>query len=244
MVMIKETIDINNDAFTIKIFYEKRANVRASIRKKTIIIRIPQHLSIKEKHHQLESMKHWAIKTIRLNPEKFQQQLQKTYFNNEKIRIGNQYYTLKIQLKNKKTSSAKIKENTIYLDISDTLSKEQQNNHISHLLSRCIADKKLPELQQKIHHLNQQYFNLPVNRICFKHNKTNWGSCSQKGNINISTRLLFAPDDVFDYVCIHELAHLLEPNHSKKFWKHIENIMPDYKQKKTWLKENGKICRF
>ena len=70
-----------------------------------------------------------------------------------------------------------------------------------------------------------------------------WGSCSEKGNINISTRLLFAPEDVLEYVCIHELAHLIEQNHSEKFWQLVKNAMPNYQEKRKWLKENGdSIC--
>ena len=64
------------------------------------------------------------------------------------------------------------------------------------------------------------------------------------GNINISTRLLFAPDDVLEYVCIHELAHLIEHNHSQRFWMLVAQAMPDYTAKETWLKEKGDACRF
>ena len=145
---------------------------------------------------------------------------------------------------NKKSSSAVLNDNTIQLVISDNLSKEEQNNHISTLISRCIGSKRLPKLQVKIKELNKKHFNQSINKIFFKHNKSNWGSCSRAGNINISTRLLFAPDDVLEYVCIHELAHLLEHNHSKKFWTLVETAMPEYKKKERWLKENGDICKF
>jgi len=63
-------------------------------------------------------------------------------------------------------------------------------------------------------------------------------------NINLSTRLLFAPPPVIDYVIIHELTHLIEMNHSSKFWNIVKSIMPDYKQKEKWLKKNGKFCDF
>ena len=72
-----------------------------------------------------------------------------------------------------------------------------------------------------------------------KYNHSNWGSCSSKGNINLSTRLLFAPDDVIDYVIIHELAHRIEMNHSPRFWKLVSDAMPDYKEKEKWLKVHG-----
>jgi len=98
--------------------------------------------------------------------------------------------------------------------------------------------------KEKIDELNKKYFNKKINKIFFKNHKSKWGSCSSNNNINISTRLLFAPEPVMDYVCIHELAHLVEKNHSGKFWNLVEKAMPDYKDKIKWLRDNGDNCNF
>lgn len=68
-----------------------------------------------------------------------------------------------------------------------------------------------------------------------------WGSCSPKGSINFPWRLVMAPIHVIDYVVVHELAHILEKNHSARFWNKVEMVLPDYKQRKKWLKENRKF---
>ena len=67
--------------------------------------------------------------------------------------------------------------------------------------------------------------------------KTRWGSCSAKGNINFSWRLVRADDDLIDYVIVHELAHLTEMNHSSRFWAIVESVMPDYRKRKARLRE-------
>lgn len=69
--------------------------------------------------------------------------------------------------------------------------------------------------------------------------KTRWGSCSTRGTLSFNWRLLLAPPEVLDYVVIHELAHLREPNHSAAFWKLVAEQCPDYKRHILWLKENG-----
>lgn len=69
--------------------------------------------------------------------------------------------------------------------------------------------------------------------------KTRWGSCSSKGNLSFTWRLVMAPTDVIDYVVLHELAHLREPNHSPKFWQLVEGMMPNYAVYRRWLKQNG-----
>lgn len=70
--------------------------------------------------------------------------------------------------------------------------------------------------------------------------KGRWGSCSsQKRTIRIHWRLIFAPKAVFDYVCAHEAAHLIEANHSAAFWRLVESLRPDYRAEEAWLKRNG-----
>ena len=66
---------------------------------------------------------------------------------------------------------------------------------------------------------------------------TRWGSCNSKGEINFTYRLILAPKDLVDYVVVHELAHLKEMNHSKKFWSIVSHVMPDYKQRQKLLND-------
>lgn len=77
------------------------------------------------------------------------------------------------------------------------------------------------------------------NRIFIKEQKTRWGSCSSKGNLNFNWRLILAPEEVLNYVVVHELAHRKEMNHSKAFYAIVESVLPDYRQSRKWLRENG-----
>ena len=239
-----ETLEVNGIKRPVKIHYEKRKDSRVTIRKKAINIRISSFLSEEEKRRQLTNLRQWAIDRLKENPERFKPEEQKEYKDGDVITVGGDEYVLRIGFKDKLGSSARIEGSAIRLLISSNLSKEAQNKHTSTLLSRCIAQKRIPTLKERIDELNKNHFNQPLKKIFFKHNKSNWGSCSSGGNVNISTRLLFAPDDVLEYVCVHELAHLIEPNHSKDFWRLVEKAMPGYKEKIKWLKENGDKCRF
>jgi predicted metal-dependent hydrolase len=69
--------------------------------------------------------------------------------------------------------------------------------------------------------------------------RTRWGSCSAEGALNFSWRLIQAPIEAVDYVVVHELVHTLIHNHSKKFWKRLEESMPDYRERRKWLRSNG-----
>ena len=75
--------------------------------------------------------------------------------------------------------------------------------------------------------------------ITIRNQKTRWGSCSAKGNLNFNCLLMLTPEEVVDYVVVHELCHRIEMNHSKRFWNLVERILPDYRQSRMWLKKHG-----
>lgn len=76
-------------------------------------------------------------------------------------------------------------------------------------------------------------------RVTIRNQKSRWGSCSAKGNLNFNCLLVNVPEDVRDYVIVHELCHRMEMNHSRQFWKLVESVLPDYQERRKWLKENG-----
>ena len=81
--------------------------------------------------------------------------------------------------------------------------------------------------------------NRPFNRITLRDTRSRWGSCSTEGNLMFSWRLVMAPPVVLDYVAAHEVAHLVEMNHSTAFWDVVHTLMPDYQIHRSWLREHG-----
>lgn len=77
-------------------------------------------------------------------------------------------------------------------------------------------------------------------RIAVKDTRSRWGSCTSDGRLSFSWRLVCAPPEVLDYVAAHECAHLLEMNHSDRFWAHVERVCPDWKHHRTWLRTHGR----
>ena len=80
-------------------------------------------------------------------------------------------------------------------------------------------------------------------RVRISSARTRWGSCSSRGALSFTWRLVMAPLPIVDYVVIHELAHLKHPNHSPHFWQAVQSILPDYPQSRQWLKTDGHQLR-
>ena len=77
------------------------------------------------------------------------------------------------------------------------------------------------------------------NRVTIRHQKSKWGSCSGKRNLNFNCLLLLMPTEVMDSVIVHELCHIKHMNHSKEFYAEVLRVYPDYKKHDRWLKQNG-----
>lgn len=97
------------------------------------------------------------------------------------------------------------------------------------------VDKLCPVLEHRVSYY-ASLMGVTYGRITIRNQRTRWGSCSAKGNLNFNWKLSLLPDELLDYVIVHELAHRLEMNHSERFWVQVERILPDYKERRRRLK--------
>jgi len=88
---------------------------------------------------------------------------------------------------------------------------------------------------QKVEQWNK-FYDFRYNRINIKNQKTRWGSCSKKGNLNFNYKIVYLPEDLLNYLVVHELCHLKEFNHSRKFWALVSKALPDYKSLRKLLR--------
>ncbi len=119
--------------------------------------------------------------------------------------------------------------------------REEQSKDVA-LLTREELDGLYESARQIIPERVEHYakmIGVTYGRITVRKQRTRWGSCSGKGNLNFNCLLMLAPREVLDYVVVHELCHRKEMNHSKRFYDEVARIIPDYKRRLSWLRENG-----
>lgn len=102
----------------------------------------------------------------------------------------------------------------------------------------ALADEALKVIPERVEYF-AKVIGVTYGKITVRNQKTRWGSCSSKGNLNFNCLLMLAPPEVLDYVVVHELCHRKQMNHSKAFWLEVEKVLPNYKEVRKWLKEEG-----
>ena len=97
-----------------------------------------------------------------------------------------------------------------------------------------------PIIEEKVRHFADK-IGVEYGKITIRNQRTRYGSCNAKGNLNFNCLIMLMPNEIIDYVIVHELCHIKEMNHSRRFWNEVESVLPDYKERRKWLKQNGKF---
>lgn len=111
--------------------------------------------------------------------------------------------------------------------------KKLSNNDI-----KKLADKACTCIPERVAHF-APLVGVTYGRITIRNQRTRWGSCSSRGNLNFNCLLMLTPPEVIDYVVVHELCHRKEMNHSQLFWNEVARVLPGYAEQEKWLKTHG-----
>ena len=209
-----------------KVIRSNRRTLSISINENAeLIVRAPHQLSMNKIHDFINEKKKWVNKqqkiiNIRLSDSAFDKDMA--------LMLGSLY---PIKIKTDQSEKLTFNGEEFLVRSSD---QELIHSSLKKWYKKKFREVAIPRLT----YFADQY-NLSVNQVRIKEQKTLWGSCSSRNNINLNYLLIMAPMNVIDYVIIHELAHTIHRNHSSHFWKTVESMMPNFKESKTWLKDYG-----
>lgn len=149
--------------------------------------------------------------------------------------LGNNYHLL-TPIGNR--TEVTLATNTITVPLPPELPKKARYHFLRTTLHLWYTRNAREILAEKTDQLGQ-CFGLQPTSVGVKDYKSRWGCCFADGRIYYNWRIIAAPEYIVDYVVIHELCHLAEPNHSKKYWEIVAKILPDWRERRKWLKHNG-----
>jgi len=206
-----------------------QVQVRCSLRAKRISIKVNHNgaeLILPNKHYEvgykfLLSKEFWVRK-------KLQNAIKEEPIDYKKIPIFGEIYSLQ----HIEANYCKVVVNQESIEIYSNFLQDKS------IFIKFLRDKLLLEVTKLVDFFAIKH-DLSFSKIRIMNNKNKWGSCSSKGVLSFNWRLVFAPKEILEYLVVHEMCHMIEMNHSMRFWSLVEKFYPDYKLAKLWLKQNG-----
>lgn len=211
---------------------DRKRSASISLSDDSVKVTVPSTLSDNRIRDLLTKRTPWIKK-------KFQEQVDrpipkaKEYVSGETFTYLGKNYRLKVL----KGSSSSIKLKRGYLELTLLEADNDPKTTIRLLLKewyKAHAKKRLIDKTKRF----AKVIGVNPNSITVKDYKSRWGSCSVQGDISYNWRIILAPHSIVDYVVVHELCHMLEHNHSSKYWKHVERYVPNWRECREWLKHN------
>lgn len=212
-----------------QIVYSDRKTLSIIVeRDRSILVRAPKGMSAEQIRKKVDEKKLWIFEKTR-HPQKYPPEpVKKEFITGETVLYLGRNYRLEIT--DAKLEGLKF-EGCFYIP-------RREKIQAGELFQAWYIERAREKLLPRIRHF-AEVMGVKYERLLISDLKYRWASCTPKNNLNFNWRIIKAPMYVVDYLIVHELAHLLEPNHTQKFWNIIAVQIPDYEKPKKWLKDFG-----
>ncbi|MFE6168445.1 M48 family metallopeptidase [Viridibacillus arvi] len=217
--------------FEYEIKYSNRKTVNISVeRDRSVMVRAPQGISEEKIECIVQSKRIWIIEKINHEQKYPAKLVPKEFVSGETLLyLGKNYQLLVVD-----DEIEGVEFNQRFI-----ISKSNQKN-ANKLLKDWYCQRSKIKIESKVKMFGKQ-LGVKYKEVKISDMKYRWGSCTPNNNIIFNWKLVKAPMYVLDYLVVHELAHLIEPNHSPKFWNIVSIQIPQYEKAKNWLKQNGNL---
>ena len=202
----------------------------------TVTVRAPERLTEAAVRKMVEQKAVWIREKLASNLRSQCGRAPKTYENGEEFLFLGKAYRLEKVLDGKDVA---LVDDRLRVGIPEGLDGKERARLIA-LLSDWYRDQAVHILADRILFWRERVNAYPKT-MRVKRLKSRWGSCSNRGNLNFNWLLILAPPSIVDYIVVHELCHFHHPNHSAAFWETVRSALPDYKERRKWLKTNTEL---
>ena len=229
-----------NFDFPIEIIRTERSkSASIEIEGDTVKVTVPKNLSDQRIEELVKNRTVWIRQKLKIQTETIRPK-DKEYVNGETFSYLGRNYRLKCL----SGGSGETKLTNGYLTVC--LAKDASGAAVEGCMRQSLQQWYQARALEKLKEKTKRYsaiLGVSPQSVGVKEYKARWGSCSSSGDVTYNWRIIMAPHHIVDYIVVHELCHLLEHNHGPKYWKHVKNVIPDYKECREWLKVNGEGLR-
>ena len=218
---------------------ERSKSASIEIEGDTVKVTVPKNLSEQRIEELVKNRTVWIRQKLKIQTETIRPK-DKEYVNGETFSYLGRNYRLKCL----SGGSGETKLTNGYLTVC--LAKDASGAAVEGCMRQSLQQWYQARALEKLKEKTKRYsaiLGVSPQSVGVKEYKARWGSCSSSGDVTYNWRIIMAPHHIVDYIVVHELCHLLEHNHGPKYWKHVKNVIPDYKECREWLKVNGEGLR-
>ena len=177
----------------------------------------------------------WVRKAFEANVQRGRQTLEKSFQTGERLLYLGREYTLRVEQGN--PPGVVFDEDHICVRLPAEDGPDGPSN-VKERLREWYVSQALAKIKEKVP-LYSARIGVSPRQVTIKSMQSRWGSCSASGRISLAWNIIMAPEEVLDYLVVHELCHLVHHDHSPRYWSVVESILPDHRQRRKWLRENG-----
>ncbi len=183
----------------------------------------------------VEQKSEWIKKVLQVNSERCPRFRERVFETGERLPFLGREYTLHVE--EAKAAAVGLEEGLIRVRLGPR-DLRAGPSRIKELLLEWYVSRAMAKIGEKIA-LYAPRINVSPGRVTIKSLKSRWGSCSTTGRISLAWNIVMAPEAVLDYLVVHELCHLVHHDHSTRYWSLVGSILPDHRERRKWLRENG-----
>jgi len=211
--------------------------IRFSVSAEGLKVSVPNEKSMGEVERILKSKSGWIYKHY-MRFQSAKEASNGRWERCQKILYKGEEYEVRIIPTDSMRARADFDGNNFLVYVSSELNCEDREKIIESVFIKLYRELAAKAIEERLQWYSK-VIGVTYNDVRIKEQKTRWGSCSKKGNLNFNWKIVMAPLWAMDYVIVHELCHLRYFDHSRQFWSLVSQYMPDYKNARLWLKENG-----
>ena len=241
-----QQIKLGNKIINYQIIRSNRKTMGIIIEpEKNIIVRSPKKTSDEKIREVLKKKTSWILDKLKEMEKIKPAPKKKEFMTGEKLPYLGRRYRLEVSPAEITKTEVKLYQGKFIINYPKKLD-EDEKKRIEEIRAALIEWYR-EHAKEKINERVEKYkdkLDVEPNNIVVKKQKKRWGSCSSKGNLNFNWKIVMAPMSIVDYLVVHELTHLVHDNHSREFWATVGSIIPDVKDKREWLKINGRRLNF
>ncbi|MDO6654507.1 M48 family metallopeptidase [Anaerobacillus sp. 1_MG-2023] len=235
---------MNSIQFGNKIIYytlkesNNRKTLSISVNQSGINVVSPPNVSIDKIEDILFKKGPWIIKQLSDFQEMQETSKLKSFVSGEKLPYLGRHYRLKIMKTNQSTPTLHFHKGRFYGEVHHSCSEEEYRTLLRPLYIEWVKRKADTFTKDRLKPFTLKLKKEPTS-VMIKDQEQRWGSCTSEGRLLLNWRIFLAPASIVDYVIAHELAHLVHLNHSKEYWDTVRMLLPDYEDRKEWLRLKG-----